>query len=207
MADPSGKRYSSGLSRSTYLLALASFFSDISTEMLYPVLPVFLTQTLQASGSIVGLVDGFAQALQNIVQGFSGALSDKLRRRKPIALFGFFISAIAKPLMGTAFTWPQLFAARSLDRLGAGIRSAPRDALLAASAEEEHRGKAFGLEGFGDNAGAFVGPLLAVFLLYSLHVGMRSIFYLALIPGLLAFCMVLLVKEGRADGRRKLKST
>jgi MFS family permease len=205
VADPSGKRYTSGLSRSTYLLALASFFSDISTEMLYPVLPVFLTQTLQASGSIVGLVDGFAQASQNIVQGFSGALSDKLRRRKPIALFGFFMSAIAKPLMGAALTWPQLFAARSLDRLSAGIRSAPRDALLAASAEEKHRGKAFGLEGFGDNAGAFVGPLLAVFLLYSLHVGMRSIFYLALIPGLLAFCMVLLVKEGRADGPAKAK--
>jgi MFS family permease len=205
VADPSGKQYFAGLSRSTYLLALASFFSDISTEMLYPVLPVFLTQTLAASGSIVGLVDGFAQALQNVVQGFSGALSDKLQRRKPIALFGYFLSAIAKPLMGLAFAWPQLFAARSLDRLGAGIRSAPRDALLAASADEEHLGKAFGLEGFGDNAGAFIGPLLAVFLLYSLNVGMRGIFYLALIPGLLAFCMVLLVKEGRVDGTAKAK--
>ena len=154
---PARKRYFSGLSRSTFLLALASFFSDISTEMLYPVLPVFLTGTLHASGSIVGLVDGFAQALQNIVQGFSGALSDKLQRRKPIALFGYFLSAISKPLMGLSGVWPQLFAARSLDRLGAGIRAAPRDALLAASADEEHRGKAFGLEGFGDNAGAFAG--------------------------------------------------
>ena len=199
------KRHFSGLSRSTFLLALASFFSDISTEMLYPVLPVFLTGTLHASGSIVGLIDGFAQALQNIVQGFSGALSDKLQRRKPIALAGYFLSAISKPLMGFSAVWPQLFAARSLDRLGAGTRAAPRDALLAASADEEHRGKAFGLEGFGDNAGAFVGPLIAVFLLYSLHIGMRSIFYLALIPGLLAFCMVLLVKEGRADGAAKRK--
>ncbi len=205
MANPAGKRYLSGLSRSTYLLALASFFSDISTEMLYPVLPVFLTQTLAASGSIVGLVDGFAQALQNIVQGFSGALSDKLQRRKPIALFGYFLSAISKPMMGLSGAWPQLFAARSLDRLGAGIRGAPRDALLAASADEEHRGKAFGLEGFGDNAGAFVGPLIAVLLLYALHADMRSIFYLALIPGLLAFCMVLLVKEGRAHGATKAK--
>ena len=103
--NPGRKRYFTGLSRSTYLLAFASFFSDISTEMLYPVLPVFLTQTLQASGSIVGLVDGFAQALQNIVQGFSGALSDKLQRRKPIALSGYFLSAIAKPLMGLAGAW------------------------------------------------------------------------------------------------------
>ncbi len=199
------KRHFKGLSRSTFLLAFASFFSDISTEMLYPVLPVFLTQTLHASGSIVGLIDGFAQALQNLVQGFSGALSDKLQRRKPIALSGYFLSAIAKPLRGFSAAWQGLFAARSLDRLGAGIRAAPRDALVAASADEEHRGKAFGLEGFGDNAGAFVGPLLAVFLLYSLHLGMRSIFYLALIPGLLAFSMVLLVKERPAEAGAKAK--
>ncbi len=202
---PERQGHFTGLSRSTWLLALASFFSDISTEMLYPVLPVFLTQTLAASGSIVGLIDGFAQALQNIVQGFSGTLSDKLQRRKPIALAGYFLSAISKPLMGIATVWPQLFAARSLDRLGAGIRTAPRDALLAASADEAHRGKAFGLEGLGDNAGAFLGPLIAVFLLYWLQADIRSIFYLALIPGLLAFCMVLLVKEGRADGAAKAK--
>ncbi len=189
------KPYFSGLSKSTFLLALASFFSDISTEMLYPVLPVFLTQTLHANGSIVGLVDGFAQAVQNGVQGFSGALSDKMQRRKPIALAGYFLSAIAKPLMGISAAWQGLFAARLLDRLGAGTRSAPRDALVAASADEEHRGKAFGLEGFGDNAGAFLGPLLTLFLLYFLHLSMRSVFYLALIPGLLAFSMVLSVRE------------
>jgi MFS family permease len=200
------KRYFSGLSRSTYLLALASFFSDVSTEMLYPVLPVFLTQTLQAGGSIVGLIDGFAQALQNIVQGFSGALSDKLQRRKPIALAGYFLSAISKPLMGLSAVWAQLFAARSADRLGAGIRAAPRDALLAASAPPEHRGKAFGLESLGDNAGAFAGPLIAVLLLYSLHADIRSIFYLALIPGLLAFCMVLLVREDSPSSVAKAKT-
>jgi MFS family permease len=97
--------------------------------------------------------------------------------------------------MGLANAWQGLFAARLLDRFGAGTRSAPRDALVAASADEAHRGKAFGLEGVGDNAGAFLGPLLAVFLLYSLHLEMRSIFYLAVIPGLLAFSMVLLVQE------------
>ncbi len=198
--------YFSGLSRSTFLLALASFFSDISTEMLYPVLPVFLTQTLHANGSIVGLVDGFAQAVQNLVQGFSGALSDKLQKRKPIALAGYFLSAIAKPLMGISAVWEGLFTARLLDRLGAGTRSAPRDALVAASADEEHRGRAFGLEGFGDNAGAFAGPLLALLLLYSFHLGMRSIFYLALIPGLLAFCMVLMVREGPAEAGARAKT-
>src|SRR3974390_3092403 len=116
-----------GLSRNTFLLAFASFFADISTEMPYPVLPVLLTQTLRANGSIVGLVDGFAQATQNIVQGFSGALSDKLQRRKPIALIGYLLAAIAKPLMGLSTTWQALLGARLLDRFGAGTRSAPRD--------------------------------------------------------------------------------
>jgi MFS family permease len=175
----------------------ASLFADISTEMLYPVLPVFLTQTLKASGSIVGLIDGFAQAAQNIVQGFSGALSDKLQRRKPIAIVGYFLAAIAKPLMGLATVWPELFGARLLDRVGAGTRSAPRDALIASSVDEENRGRAFGLEGVGDNAGAFLGPLLAALLLYAAHVDLRTIFYLAVVPGLLALLMVLLVKERR----------
>src|SRR5438874_10747946 len=180
------KQYFTGLSRNSFLLAAASFFADTSTEMLYPVLPVFLTQTLKASGSIVGLVDGFAQAAQNIVQGFSGALSDKLQKRKAIALVGYLLAAIAKPLMGLSTAWQGVFGARLLDRLGTGSRSAPRDALIASSVDKENRSRAFGLEGVGDNAGAFLGPLLAVLLLYALHVGIRAIFYLAIIPGLLA---------------------
>jgi MFS family permease len=163
--------------------------------MLYPVLPVFLTQTLKATGSIVGLVDGFAQATQNIVLGFSGALSDKLQKRKSIALCGYLLSAVAKPLIGLSTAWQGVFGARVLDRLGAGIRGAPRDALIASSVDEKDRGRAFGLEGLGDNAGAFLGPLLAVALLYVLHVGIRAVFYFAIIPGILAFLMVLLVNE------------
>ncbi|MFZ1992210.1 MAG: MFS transporter [Alphaproteobacteria bacterium] len=187
--------YFTGLSRNTFLLAASSLFADISTEMLYPVLPVFLTQTLGASGSIIGLIDGFAQATQNIVQGLSGTLSDKLQRRKPIALAGFLLAAVSKPLMGLAPAWQALFAARLLDRAGTGARSAPRDALIASSVAEKDRGRAFGLESAGDNAGAFLGPLLAVLLLFSLHVSLRSIFTIAVIPGLIAFLMILLVRE------------
>ena len=203
--SPSIERYFTGLSRNTFLLASASLFADISTEMLYPVLPVFLTQTLKATGSIVGLVDGFAQATQNIVQGFSGALSDKLQKRKPVAVAGYLLAAIAKPLMGLATVWQALFGARLLDRLGAGTRSAPRDALIASSVDEQNRGRAFGLEGVGDNAGAFLGPLLAVLLLYAAHLGIRTIFYVAVVPGLLAFLMVLLVKERPAAVAAKSK--
>jgi len=189
------QRYFAGLSRDTFFLALASLFADVSTEMLYPVLPVFLTQTLNASGSIVGLVDGCAQATQNIVQGFSGTLSDKSQNRKTIALVGFVVAAIAKPLMGLATIWQGVFGARLLDRFGTGMRSAPRDALVASSVEEKDRGKAFGLEGLGDNAGAFLGPLIAVFFLYAVQVDIRTVFYLAVIPGLVAALMILLVKD------------
>jgi MFS family permease len=189
------QRYFAGLSRNTFLLAFASLFADISTEMLYPVLPAFLTQTLKASGSIVGLIDGFAQATQNIVQGFSGTLADRLQKRKTVALVGYFLAALGKPLMGLSTVWQGVFGARLLDRLGSGTRSAPRDALIASSVEKRDRGRAFGLEGVGDNAGAFIGPLFAVLLLYSFGVGIRTIFYVAIIPGLLAFLMVLFVSE------------
>ncbi len=188
-------RYFAGVSRNTVLLTFTSLFADISTEMLYPVLPIFLTQTLHASGSVVGLVEGIAQATQNIVQGFSGWLSDKLQKRKPLALIGYFLSAVSKPLIGFATAWPGVLGPRFLDRFGAGFRSAPRDALIASSVAEENRGRAFGLEGIGDNLGAVLGPLLAVVLFFSFHMGIRSIFYLAIIPGLLAFLVVLLVQE------------
>ena len=195
MASSVLQPYFAGLSRNTFLLAFASFFADISTEMLYPVLPVLLTQTLRANGSIVGLIDGFAQATQNIVQGFSGALSDKLRKRKSVALVGYFLAALGKPLMGVSTVWQGVLAARLLDRFGTGVRSAPRDALIASSVEGNERGRAFGVEGVGDNAGAFIGPLLAAFLLYSFGIDIRIIFYVALVPGLLAFMMVLFVSE------------
>ena len=205
MTDKANNRYFSGLSANVFLLAFTSLFADISTEMLYPILPVFLTQTLGAGGTVVGLIDGFAQATQNIVQGFAGALSDRLQKRKTVALVGYFLAAIATPLMGFAVAWPGVFGARLLDRFGAGTRSAPRDALIAASVAEENRGRAFGLEGIGDNAGAFFGPLLAVFLLYTVHVNIRTVFYLAVIPGLLAFLMVLFVKERQAAVAVKAK--
>lgn len=163
--------------------------------MLYPILPIYLTQVLKSGGSVVGIIEGVATATQNIIQGFSGWMSDKFQKRKPIALAGYVLSSAAKPLIGVSSAWQGVLAARFLDRLGAGTRSAPRDALIASSADENHRGKAFGLEGIGDNLGAFLGPILAVLLIYSIHVNLRSIFYLAMIPGLAAATMILFVKE------------
>ena len=199
------EKYFSGLTKNSILLAFASLFSDISTEMLYPILPVYLTEYLKANGSIVGIIEGIAQATQNIIQGVSGWLSDKLQQRKPIALVGYFLSAVSKPFMGLANTWQLVLAARFSDRVGAGSRSAPRDALLAESVEPQHRGKAFGLEGIGDNLGAFLGPLITVLLFFSLQFDIHTIFYLAIIPGLLAFFMVMLVKEKKVSAAARSK--
>src|SRR5262249_7723203 len=150
---------------------------------------------LHATGTDVGVVEGLASAAQNIVQGLSGWLSDRLGKRKPLALAGFVASALGKPLMGVATAWPGVLGGRLIDRLGAGVKSAPRDALIAASVPDAYRGRAFGLEGIGDNLGAFLGPLLTLVLVGTLTYEIRSIFYLAAIPGFLACLMILLVRE------------
>jgi MFS family permease len=181
-------------------MAGAALFADMATEMLTPVLPIFLTQTLNASGSIVGLVDGAAQAIRNIIDGFSGPISDTLRRRRIIAVLGFAMAALAKPLMGLSAIWQEVLAARIFDRLGAGVRSAPSDAIVASSVDKRHRGSGFGLEALGEYAGAFLGPIATVLLLYELHVDIRTIFYVAFIPGLLAVAIVWFVTE-REPGR------
>jgi MFS family permease len=203
------KRYFAGLSVNTFLLAFASLFADVSTEMLYPVLPIFLTQILEASpsilGPVLGLVEGVAEGTQNVVQGFSGWLSDRLQRRKPIALVGYVVAALAKPLIGLSTAWTGVLGGRALDRLASGTRSAPRDALVAASADEAHRGKAFGLEGIGDNLGAFLGPLVTLALLALFAVELHSIFLFAFIPGVLAALMILLVRERSTTTTAKAK--
>jgi MFS family permease len=189
----------SGLTRATYLLALTSLFADISTEMLYPVLPIFVTQVLGASAGTLGGIEGVANATQYLVQGPSGWLSDRLRSRRLLAAGGYLLAALAKPLIGISTSWPQALTGRFVDRFGTGTRSAPRDALIAASASDDARGRAFGLEGLGDNLGAFIGPLLAILLLFSMRYPIRSLFYLALIPGLLSFFLVLLVPGRRVE--------
>ncbi len=202
------KKYFAGLTKDSFLLAFVSFFADVSSEMLYPVLPIFLTQYLKANGSIVGIVEGVATATQYIIQGFSGWLSDKLQRRKYIALFGYTLSALAKPMIGFSISWVGVLGARFADRLGAGTRSAPRDALVAASVDEKNRGKAFGIEGIGDNLGAFIGPLIAIVLLFSIHINIRNIFFLAVIPALMAVVMASLVREKKSTVEKtKVKIT
>ncbi len=191
--------------KNVYLLALTSFFADISTEMLYPILPIFLTTYLGASGSLIGLIEGIAGATQYIQMGVSGYISDKIHKRKSIALIGYILAAISKPLIGLSTIWQAVLGARFLDRLGTGTRSAPRYALVANSVDEKSRGKAFGLEGLGDNMGAFLGPLLAIALIFYFKIQIRQIFFLSFIPGFLAVIMVLFVKEKKDGVKVKYK--
>ena len=169
--------------------------------MLYPVLPLFLTLELHAPRAAVGLVEGVAEATQNIVQGGSGWLADRIGRNKPIALVGFVLAALSKPTIGLATAWPGVLASRFADRLGTGIRSAPRDALIAGAVADSRRGAAFGLEGIGDNLGAVIGPLFAAALLYLLHVDLRAIFLIAFIPGAIAVALISVVPERHPDVR------
>lgn len=193
------KKYFRGLTRNTFLLTFTSLFADISTEMLYPVLPIFLTTYLGATGSVVGLIEGIATATQYIQMGISGYISDRLQKRKFIAIIGYTLASIAKPLIGLSTSALGVLGARFLDRFGTGTRSAPRYALVAMSADEKNRGKAFGLEGLGDNLGAFLGPLLAILLIFYFKIEIQKIFLIAFIPGFLAVVMVFFVKE-KIDG-------
>jgi MFS family permease len=186
------------LTRTVVLLGLVSFFADVSSEMLYPVTPVFLTAILGASMTQVGLIEGIAEAVASLLKTFSGLISDHSQSRKPWIISGYFFSAIAKPLVGLSGNWLQVLGARSFDRLGKGIRSSPRDALLAESVDVSQRGAAFGWHRAMDTLGAATGPLLTLFLLSVFALSLRSLFLWAVIPGLAAVAVLFLVPEKKA---------
>ena len=184
------------LHRGVLALGWVSFLSDVASDMIFPLLPNFLTRTLQAGPAAIGLIEGVAEATASFMKMVSGWLSDRLRRRKPIVVAGYSIAAFARPLVGLATSWGQVLAIRFADRIGKGIRTSPRDALLADMVPPESRGRAFGLQRSMDNAGAVVGPLLAAFLLKFVFEDERSVFLLAALPGVAAVVVLIFsIKE------------
>jgi MFS family permease len=169
-----------------WLLGFVSLLMDVSSEMIHSLLPVFLVTALGASAFSVGLIEGFAEATALIVKVFSGVLSDAWGRRKPLAVLGYGLGAASKPLFALATSAGLVFAARMIDRVGKGIRGAPRDALVAEIAPADARGAAFGLRQALDTVGAFVGPLLALGLMLLWANDFRAVFWVAVIPGVLA---------------------
>ena len=196
-----------GLTGSAIVIGLVSLLSDISGEMIYPILPVFLTETLHAPATVLGLVEGIAVGASTAIGGISGWISDRIGRRKPIAFAGYALTAVTRPLIAAAQVWPIVLGARFVERFGKGIRSAPRDALLAESTAKTYRGRAFGFERAMDSGGAVIGPLVALMLVGWASLDARSIFLVSAIPGSLAALFILFVRERRhsSDQSTKLK--
>lgn len=184
-------------------LGLVSLFTDVSSEMVFGLLPLFLLGPLGASNALLGLVEGVAEMLGYNVRMASGAISDRLQKRKPLVLIGYALSAASKPFFALAAVWTDLFAVRSADRVGKGIRTAPRDALISDSTPEGKVGRAFGLHRSMDQAGAIIGPLIA-FALFP-FLGFDGVFYMSIVPGALAvIVLVFFVKEKFVPSEIKL---
>jgi MFS family permease len=189
------QRLFGGLPRNVVLLGVTSFFADVSGEMIYPLIPIFLTATLGAPVAVVGLIEGVAESTASLVKLASGWLSDRMGRRMPLVIGGYGLAAVGKLLLVVAYAWPVVLVARFVDRFGKGVRGSPRDALIADSAPTALRGRAFGLHRSMDTAGAVIGPLLALLLVALLNDRLRLVFLLAAVPGLLSVLSLGLVRE------------
>ena len=190
-----------------WALGFVSLLMDISSEMIHSLLPMFMVTVLGASALAVGLIEGAAEATALIVKVFSGALSDHLGKRKLLAVIGYALGAFTKPVFAMSSSLGVILTARMVDRIGKGIRGAPRDALVADLAPPEIRGAAFGLRQSLDTVGALVGPLLAVALMLSWANHFRAVFWVAMIPGLLAVALLVFgVREPErvSDGTRRM---
>jgi MFS family permease len=184
-----------GVKRPVFFLGIVSFLTDISSEMIYPLIPLFLTSTLGAPVAAVGLIEGVAESTASLTKGISGWISDRLRVRKPLVVAGYGLSAIAKPILAAAQVWPAALGARFVDRLGKGVRTAPRDALVADVTPAGQRGRAFGFHRSADTLGAVIGPAIGLGLLYIADENYRVVFLLAFIPAALGVAFLALVRD------------
>ena len=181
----------SRIPRGVWVLGFVSLLMDVSSEMIHSLLPLFMVTVLGTSALTVGVIEGIAESTALLVKVFSGVLSDYLGKRKGLAVFGYAMGALTKPMFALASGVGMVLTARFLDRVGKGVRGAPRDALLADITPAEIRGAAFGLRQSLDTVGAFVGPLLGVGLMLLWANDFRAVFWVAVIPGLLAVALLL----------------
>jgi MFS family permease len=193
---PAGIGPAPGLTRSTIIIGFVSFLSDVSTEMVYPILPIFIKDILKAPAEALGLIEGIANGASSVVTALSGWISDHFGRRKSIAFSGYALTAMSKPLIAAAAAWQVVLGARFTDRLGKGIRSAPKDALIAETALDENRGRAYGFERAMDYSGAVTGPLIGLALWSLMGIErVRTIFLLSAIPASIAALLILAIRE------------
>ncbi len=184
------------LDKNVKALGLVSLFTDMSSQMIYPLLPIFLTSVLGVGVAFIGLLEGIAESTASILKVFSGWYSDRLKKRKPIIFAGYSLSTIGKPFLYLATAGWHVLLVRFVDRVGKGIRTSPRDALIAGSCSADDRGRAFGVQRAMDRTGAFIGPLIAFAILPLLNGNLRMLFLLAFLPALVAVLVVIfLVKD------------
>lgn len=182
------------LPRTVWLIGLISLVNDSASEMLYPLIPLYLTSVLMAGPKALGLIEGIAEATASLLKLVSGVIMDHTRRARPWILGGYGLAALGRPLVAAVGSWPWLLALRFADRVGKGLRTSPRDALLAASVPRERRGLAFGVHRAMDNAGAVIGPLAATALLAG-GVPLRAVFLWAAVPGAVCIALALALRE------------
>ena len=196
-AEPAGRRIW-GLDRNVFWAGVTSFLMDVSSEMIYSLVPIFLSSVLGVNKSLIGLIEGIAEATASMVKMFSGWFSDHIGRRKPLMLFGYGISTLSRPLLALSTGWGMVLGARFIDRFGKGVRTAPRDAIIADSAPRHELGRSFGFHRAMDQFGAVVGPAIA-FVVLALHPGQyRLVFWISMIPGVICVAVIwLFIRERR----------
>lgn len=185
-----------GFGKNVTIAGLVSFFMDVSSEMIYPLVPLFLSNVLGVNKSVIGLIEGIAESTASLLKVFSGWFSDRSGNRKWLMAVGYGISTLSRPIVALATGWQHVMGSRFIDRFGKGVRTAPRDAIIAESSEATHLGRAFGFHRSMDTMGAVVGPALAFFVLGLFSNNYRTVFWLSMIPGAIAvFLIVLFITE------------
>ena len=196
-----------GITRNIFLLGLVSLFTDLSSQMIFPLIPLYLVSVLGTGALVVGICEGAAETTASLIKVFSGYWSDRLKRRKPFVFIGYSLSAVTKPLFALARTWPLVLTVRMIERVGKGIRSAPRDAIVAESVDPSVRGKAYGFHRAMDGLGSVLGALLAFILLSTTNSDYARIFLLAGIPGIAAVLFILFIKEPERTEGKQVRTT
>jgi MFS family permease len=196
-----------GFGKNVFVTGFVSFFMDVSSEMIYPLVPIFLSNVLGVNKSVIGLIEGIAESTASLLKVFSGWFSDRIRNRKWLMVAGYGISTLSRPIVALATGWQQVMGSRFMDRVGKGVRTAPRDAIIAESSDSGFFGRAFSFHRSLDTMGAVAGPALAFLLLGIFLNDYRKVFWLSMIPGIIAVLLIIFFIKEKKTERESIKES